>query len=94
MIEEGENKGLDQFLAQCVELNPDALLFDGFNSCIIGFGSQYSKNSVFVYDDLRMVDYLVENEDMSVEEAMDYLSFNTWGAWMGDNTPIVIRSSE
>ena len=94
MTEEAKNKRLDEFLAQCAELNPDALLFDGFDSCIVGFGNQFTKASVFVYDDLKMIDHLMETYSMDADEAMDYLSFNTWGSWMGENTPIVIRTFE
>ena len=94
MSEEGENKRLVEFLAQCAELNPNALLFEGVDPCIVGFGNQFTKESVFIYDDLKMVEHLMEKDDMSADEAMDYLSFNTWGSWMGDNTPIVIRTFE
>ena len=28
---------------------------------------------------------------MTYEEAMEYLEFNTWDAWMGDGTPIFVN---
>ena len=82
---------LEQFLEQVGELNPDAIKFDGFDAAIIGCGNQFTKDAILIYDEMLMVDILIE-QGMTVDEAWEYLSFNTWGAWLGESTPIVMRS--
>jgi hypothetical protein len=83
---------LNQFLEQVGELNPEALSFDGFDNCIVGVGQQFTKNPVLVYDEFLMLNHLCDKEGWEVDEAWEYLCFNTFGAWMGEGTPIVIRS--
>jgi hypothetical protein len=83
---------LNQFLEQVGELNPEALSFDGFDNCIVGVGQQFTKDPVLVYDEFLMLNHLCDTEGWEVDEAYEYLCFNTFGAWMGEGTPIVIRS--
>ena len=83
---------LEHLLSELHELNPNALSFDGFDNCIIGYGCQYTKDPVLIYDEQKMVEHLVWNENWSFEEAWDYLCFNTFCAWVGEGTPIVLRA--
>ena len=32
----------------------------------------------------------MKNDDMNFEDAVEFLEFNTWQAWMGEGTPIYI----
>ena len=83
---------LNQFLDQVGELTPAALSFAGFDDCIVGVGQQFTKDPVLVYDVFLMLNHLCDKEGWEVDEAWEYLCFNTFGAWMGEGTPIVIRS--
>jgi len=74
------------------ELNPDALFMDGLDSAIVGWGCQYSKNAVVVYEEDDILWHLMENEGMTYEEAWEHYSFNIAGAWVGENTPIIIKN--
>jgi uncharacterized protein (DUF1810 family) len=38
-----------------------------------------------------MVKILVARDDMSVEEAHEYLQFNVIGAYIGEYTPIIVN---
>ncbi len=38
-----------------------------------------------------MAEVLVQDEGMSHEEAWEYLEFNTFNAYVGENTPIYIE---
>ena len=40
-----------------------------------------------VYSKLKMIE-VCEEQGMSVEEAIEYLEYNVWGAYVGDGTPI------
>ena len=62
--------------------NPD------FSTAIIGV----SENNRIIYNYNKMVEYLIENEDMSYEDATDYVSCDTIKAlnYMSGNKPIVM----
>lgn len=66
---------------------------DGLDDAIIGIGNQYSKPPVVIYDEALIIENLI-NQGMNMEEAWDYYSFNVAGAWVGDNTPIIVAGLE
>jgi hypothetical protein len=81
-----------------------ALLFDGFEDAFIGYGTQFNKPFA-VYSYTKMIQKLVDEfsadcEDISQcleehgREAMEYIDFNTAGAWFGEGTPIILRDEE
>ena len=72
------------------EMFPDALLADGFEEALIGFGTQFS-HDVAIYDYGACVDILVTRDGMTPDEAQEYLEFNTCGAYVGDHTPVFLR---
>ena len=73
-------------LEEIVEAWPEEtfLKADGFDDAIIGVDSQTMR---LIYSRSQMVDILV-NEGMEEDEAIEYLEFNTYGAYMGEQTPI------
>lgn len=62
--------------------NPD------YASAFIGV----SEDNRAVYDFNKMVEYLIEMDDMTEIEAIDFIGYNTLRAlpYFGDNAPIVI----
>lgn len=68
-----------------LESYDDVLFADGFDDAIIGFEPNMYK---VVYSRRKCVDILVQNDDMSEEDAIDYLEYNTFNAYVGDNTPL------
>ena len=75
------------------ETNPEALFADGFDEAIMGIATQCNK-SLVLYDYQKCVEILVERDEMSYEEAVEYMEFNTCSAWMGENTPLFFRQIE
>ena len=71
------------------EIYPDEeLLFaDGFDSAIIGVC-----DNRICYDKDLMVTALVEEQDFEEEEAWEYLEFNTWCAYVGEQTPLYMHT--
>ena len=67
------------------------LKWDGFDSAIIGTAERCNMDTVIAYDLTKMVKILVARDDMSVEEAHEYLQFNVIGAYIGEYTPIIIN---
>lgn len=73
------------------ELNPAALLADGLEAALIGYTVNHHHAHVAVYDIAKCIDVLVERDGMTAEEADEFLSFNTLGAYVGENGPIYIK---
>lgn len=86
------------------EINPEALLLDGFDEAIIGMAERINLGPIIAYDVEKIIEILANNmeveeddlvDDQSIEElkismAYEYFDFNIQGAWMGENTPIFI----
>lgn len=76
------------------EINPEALLIDGFDEAIIGMAERINLGPVVAYDVQTILKIMVERDEMTYEEAVEYFEFNILGAWAGDNTPIFINKIE
>lgn len=68
------------------EYNPDAILWDGLDSAIIGI----STNGNVVYDISKIHEILMERHDMELDEAIDYAEYNILCTHVGEFTPIHI----
>jgi len=93
---------------EIAEINPEALLIDGFDEAIIGMAERIGFGPVVAYDVEKIIEILandmeVEDDDLedgqSIEKikvsmAYEYFYFNIQGAWMGDYTPIFISKLE
>lgn len=53
--------------------------------------AQPGRRPLVVYDADRMVEILMARDRMNRHEAEEFLSFNTFGAWLGEGTPIFVR---
>jgi hypothetical protein len=74
------------------EINPEALICDGFDDAIIGIAERINLNSVIVYDVAKIISILIDRYGMTYDEAEEYYNYNILGAWLGDNTPIYVRT--
>lgn len=74
------------------EINPEALLCDGFDEAIIGMAERINLGPVVAYDVDKMIDIMIEHDGMTYEEAIEYFDYNILGSWMGENTPIFITT--
>ena len=72
------------------EANPEALLFDGFEDAFVGFARQQNKPPLAVYDREKCLEILCKRDGMTYEEAEECFGFNTEGAWLGPNTPLIL----
>lgn len=78
---------------EIAEINPEALLCDGFDDAIIGLAERINLGPVVAYDVDKMLDIMVERDGMTYEEAIEYFDYNILGAWMGENTPVYIQTN-
>lgn len=65
----------------------EMLVADGFDAAIIGVTEACEPTVVYDWD--KCVEIL--RKDMSEEDAIEHMSFNVTGAYVGPRTPIFIR---
>lgn len=68
----------------------EILLADGFDEAIIG---QCCVSLRMIYSVEKMVQILMERDEISSEDAMDYISYNCIGSYVGEMTPIWLSES-
>ncbi len=74
--------------------NDSPLLMDGFEQALIGFGQRINEPLLAIYSWSEMVKVLMTRDGMSDEEAIEYISYNCQGAWVGERTPIIVEPPE
>lgn len=70
------------------EMNPEALLADGFDAALVGVARRCGQPTLAVYDYELGLRVLMERDGMTRDEAAEYMEFNVVGAWVGPGTPI------
>jgi len=83
----------EELLEALGEINPEALLADGLEDAFIGYTLNHHIPHVAVYDIDKCIEVLVARDGMTHEEADEFLSFNTLGAFVGENGPLFIRTA-
>ncbi len=58
---------------------------DGFDEAIIGIDTMGER---IIYCKQKMVEILTQ--EMDEDEAIEFLEFNTWTAYVGEHTPIYV----
>jgi hypothetical protein len=79
---------------EVAEYNEEALICDGFDEAIIGVAERINLGPVAAYSVEKILEILVERDDMTYEEAMEYFQYNIIGSWMGEYTPVFIYTNE
>ena len=81
--------------------NKDILMDQGFENFIIFENPDYdsaiigiTENNQVVYDYDKMIEHLIQEDDMSYEEAIDFISYNTIRSlsYVGMGAPIIMYS--
>jgi len=76
------------------DVNPDALICDGFDEAILGMAERPNLGPVVAYSVEKMLNILITRDGMTYEEALEYYDFNIACAWLGEFTPIYISNYE
>jgi len=69
-------------------VDAEALVADGFENALIGHTQ--GSNVVAVYDYDKCVQVLMERDEMSCEDAVEFMEFNVVGSYVGEKTPLFI----
>ena len=80
---------IDQYLN---DIGESALLADGFEDALIGFGQRINEPLLAVYNYDKMVEILMFRDEMTYDDAIEYIEYNVVGAWVGEQTPMFVRS--
>jgi hypothetical protein len=87
-----EPKEYKNYLELLIDLYPEDefLIADGFDDAVIGvdYGS-----SRLIYSCKKCIEILIEQEEMTAEDAIEHFQFNVAGAWVGEKTPIWCEDS-
>ena len=86
---------------QLADIDENMLTADGFDDAIIGWTDSWGTDDNggvtrpfrAVYSVRRCIDILVA-DGMPEDEAMEYLEFNTIGAYVGSQTPVFVHDLE
>ena len=63
----------------------ELLLADGFDDAVIGVDESTMR---IIYSSSRSIEILIERDNMTPDEALEYFDYNVKGAYIGDKTPI------
>ena len=77
-------------LIEYIESNyPDSLLANGYDSAIVGIASGNDTGRV-VYSIPKMIEVCMKELAVDYEEALEWLEYNTFNAYVGELTPIYL----
>ena len=74
-------------LQHILENYPDEkiLTADGFDDAVIGIDEHSMR---LIYSVAKCIEILMEDDEMTEEEAIDYFYYNVHSAYVGESTPI------
>lgn len=83
-LQESKLKKQEELKSSIAEANELAMLVDGHDNALAG----WSTDGKAIYRVSDIVETLMDRDEMSYEEAMEYFDFNILGAYVGEYTPI------
>ena len=76
------------------EVNPNAIIAEGFDDCIIGICQRFGQPSLIAYDRQKVIQKLQDRDGKTPEAAEEFFEFNIIGAWAGPCTPVFLTLAE
>ena len=73
------------------DMGESALLMDGFENAFIGFSQRINEPVLAVYSRVKMAEVLMTRDGMTYDEAEEFIEYNCVGAWVGEQTPIIVN---
>jgi len=72
------------------EMDETTLLMDGFDEAFIGWSRRMNEPLLAVYSYDGLIKVCTERDGMDYDEAIEYVDYNVIGAWVGEQTPIIV----
>ena len=73
------------------ELYDELMIADGFDDCIIGVAETAGQKARVAYDMQKVIEQLM-SDGISEDDAWEYFEFNILGAYVGETTPVFIKT--
>jgi len=73
-------------------IGDELLKIDGFDDAIIGV--EESVEQKLIYDIDKIAKILTTRDQMSYEDAYEYISFNITSTYVGEKTPILVKTGK
>ena len=67
------------------------LTADGFDEAIIGSIISFGRREIVLYSTQKILDIMVERDDMTQEEAFEFFDFNIIGSYNGEGMPAFLN---
>lgn len=67
----------------------NVVVLDGFEDALVGFSRRPTQPIVAVYDGDMIAMILQKRDGMTEDEAIEYISYNMLGLWVGETTPVI-----
>ena len=77
-------------IEEIAELNPNALLADGFEDAYLGIVTRAGSDPIALYSIKQCVEILMERDEMTDEEAIEFMDYNVLGGYLGEGTPMFL----
>ena len=84
---------LDCVYDELRRVNPEAVIFDGFEVAYIGYVQAKGSEPIACYDWHKCVESLIDR-GMTGEEAIEWMDFNVTDAYVGEHTPCFLYRGE
>jgi len=70
--------------------NEEALVLPPeFASALVGVAHQFTK-TLAVYDSAKVIEVIMERDNVTKEEAQEHFDYNIQGAYVGEHTPLFL----
>ena len=66
------------------------IVLHGFSDALVGISEKFGEEPRLVYSKSRIVEILMEEDEMTEDEAVEHFYYNIIGTYMGKGTPTFI----
>ena len=84
-IEIAEPADIISVLEEC---NPEAIMYEGFDTALVGMISRAGTEPLALYDRRKCLAHLI-SQGLSNEQAEEYICYHIEGCWAGSHTPFL-----
>lgn len=81
----------ETILEKMEETNPDAVILEGYDNCVVGICNTFS-GAVLLYSEDKIIEKLMSN--MTEEKAIEFYEYNILNAYYGQYSPVFLVSED
>jgi len=81
---------MESIRERVAEYGEELVVYEGFDSAIIGVGAQHPGGPFVIYDRMKCIRILMDRDKMTLEDATEYFAYNYENSYVGKHTPILV----